>query len=99
MAAYVISDVRVRDQDAFKIYRTRAAESISKQGGKYLVRGGDIQTLEGEWAPSTIIIVEFPSLEQARSWYASPDYASALEVRDKALTRNLILVDDIGLAT
>ena len=99
MAAYVISDVRVRDQDAFQIYRARAAESIGKHGGKYLVRGGGIQTLEGEWVPSTIIIVEFPSPEQARSWYASPDYAFALEVRDKALTRNLILVDDIGLAT
>jgi uncharacterized protein (DUF1330 family) len=99
MAAYFISDVSVREPDAFQIYRTRAAESISKHGGKYLVRGGDIETFEGEWAPSTIIIVEFPSLEHARSWYASPDYAFALEVRDKALARNLILVDGIGLAT
>ena len=99
MPAYLISDVRVRDPDAFQIYRTRAAESIRKHGGKYLVRGGGIETLEGEWTPGTIIIVEFPSLEQARSWYASPDYASALAVRDKALTRNLILVDGIGLST
>ncbi len=96
LAAFLISDVSVRDADAFQTYRTRAAASIARHGGRYLVRGGEIDPLEGTWNPRTIIVVEFPSLEQAHIWYRSPEYASALEVRDKALSRNLILVDGIS---
>ncbi len=98
MAAFLISDVSVRDADAFQIYRTRAAASIAEYGGNYLVRGGAITLLEGQWAPRTIIIVEFPNMEQARAWYSSPEYASALEVRDKALSRSLVLVDGISIS-
>ena len=93
MAAYLISDVTVRNSEAFQIYRTRAAEAIAKYGGRYLARGGEIQALEGLWNPRNIIIIEFSSMEQARAWYASPEYATALEVHDIALERNLIFVD------
>jgi len=96
VTAFLISDVTVRDADAFQLYRTRAAASIVQHGGKYLARGGEIEPLEGTWGPRTIIIVEFPTIEQARAWYRSPEYASALDVRDKALSRNLILVDGIN---
>jgi len=96
LAAFLISDVSVRNAEAFQTYRTRAADSIVKYGGQYLARGGDVQALEGTWSPRTIIIVEFPSVELARTWYRSPEYALALEVRDAALSRNLILVDGIS---
>ena len=96
MSAFLISDVTVRDADAFQLYRTRAAASIAKHGGRYLVRGGAIEPLEGGWSPRAVVIVEFPTLEQARAWYGSADYALALQVRDAALERNLILVDGIG---
>lgn len=96
MPAYLISDVSARDAEAFQTYRTRAAASIALYGGKYLARGGAVTALEGNWTPSTIIVVEFPNLEQARAWYRSPEYAQALAVRDQALSRNLILVDGIG---
>ena len=96
MAAFLISDVAVRNAEAFQVYRSRAAGSIVKYGGRYLVRGGEVQTLEGVWIPRTIIVVEFANLEQARAWYRSPEYASALEVRDAALSRNLILVDGVS---
>ncbi len=99
MAAFLISDVSIRDADAFQTYRTRAADSIARHGGRYLVRGGDVDPLEGTWSPRTIIVVEFASMEQARAWYRSSEYASALEVRDKALSRNLILVDGITAST
>lgn len=96
MAAFLISDASVRDAEAFQTYRTRAAVSIAQYGGRYLVRGGAIESLEGTWKPRAIIVVEFPSMEQARAWYCSPEYASALEVRDDALSRDLILVDGIS---
>jgi uncharacterized protein (DUF1330 family) len=96
MPAYLISDVVVKDAEAFETYRTSAAASISRYGGRYLVRGGSIVPLEGSWAPRTIIIVEFPNLEQARAWYRSAEYASALAVRDDALSHNLVLVDGVS---
>jgi uncharacterized protein (DUF1330 family) len=96
MAAYLISDITVRDRTAFEIYRTRAAEAIHTHGGRYLTRLGEVQVLEGSWNPNMIVIVEFPNLEQARAWYRSPEYAFALEVRDTALSRNLIVVDGLN---
>jgi uncharacterized protein (DUF1330 family) len=96
MSAYLISDVTVRDAEAFQNYRSRAAASIALYGGRYLARGGAIAPLEGEWSPRNIIVVEFPSVEQAQIWYRSPEYAAALEFRDKALSRNLILVDGVS---
>ncbi|MBZ9660974.1 DUF1330 domain-containing protein [Mesorhizobium sp. ESP-6-4] len=96
MPAYVISDVTIRDREAFETYRTRAAASIAAHGGRYLVRGGEVETLEGSWKPGPLIVVEFPDIEIARRWYHSGDYAAALEVRDAALSRNLILIDGIS---
>jgi uncharacterized protein (DUF1330 family) len=94
--AYIISDVSVRDAAAMQIYRARAAASILQHGGRYLVRGGAIEALEGSWTPQAIIVVEFPSREQARAWYRSAEYAAALAVRDEALSRDLILVDGVS---
>lgn len=96
MPAYIISDVTIRDREAFEAYRSRAAASIAAHGGRYLVRGGDVETLEGDWQPGPLIVVEFPDIETARRWYRSEEYAAALEVRDTALSRNLILVEGIG---
>ena len=96
MAAYLISDITVRDRAAFEIYRTRAADAIHLYGGRYLARLGEVQVLEGSWNPNMVVVVEFPSLEQARAWYRSPEYAFALEVRDTALSRNLILVGGVN---
>ena len=93
MPAYVISDATFRDAAAIEVYRRQAAASIARHGGRYLVRGGSVEVLEGSWAPRAIIIVEFPDMAAARAWYASPDYAQALAIRDQALSRHLILVD------
>jgi uncharacterized protein (DUF1330 family) len=94
MTAYVISQVRMTPGPALDKYRELAAASIEQHGGKYLVRGGETDVLEGEW-PGAVIVVAFDSAEQARDWYRSDDYAEALKFRDDALSRNLILVEGI----
>jgi uncharacterized protein (DUF1330 family) len=93
MPVYIISDVTVKDRNAMEEYRTRAAPTIALYGGRYLVRGGEAEALEGTWLPRMFIIAEFPDRETARKWYRSPEYAEALAFRDIALSRNLILVD------
>jgi len=98
MAAFLSPDVSVRDAEAFQTYQTRAAASIAQDGSRYLARGGKIESFEGTWEPRAIIVVEFPSMEQAHAWYRSAEYESALEVRDDALSRDLILVEGISAA-
>ena len=98
MPAYIISDLILHDTPARDVYRSRAAAAIAQYGGRYLARGGSIEVLEGSWDPRAIVVVEFPDMATARAWYASPEYARALEVRDEALSRNLILVDGSQIA-
>ncbi|WP_027554170.1 DUF1330 domain-containing protein [Bradyrhizobium sp. Cp5.3] len=93
MAAYVISEVEARDQAAMQAYRTLAAETIAQYGGRYLVSGGAADVVEGAPPAKTIIIVEFPSMARAREWYASPEYAEALKLRQTALERRLMFVE------
>lgn len=93
MKAYLISDVRVKDASAMETYKTRASAAIAKHGGRYLARRGKIEKLEGNWSPEGIVIVEFADMERAKAWYHSAEYGLALEVRDKALTRNMILAE------
>ena len=95
MSAYVISEVDVRDPAGFETYRTIAAKAIAQYGGCYLVRGGAASIAEGGPPPKTIIVVEFPSMEKLREWYASPEYAQALKVRRTALDRRLIFVEGV----
>ena len=95
MTAYVISEVETRDPEAMARYRLMAADSIALYGGRYVVRGGPIETLEGGWTPEAMVIVAFDTTDQARAWYASPEYAEALTVRQTALARRLILVEGV----
>ena len=96
MAAYVISEVeRILDQAAMERYRALASRSITAFGGRYLVRGGDAETMEGAPPARMIIVVEFPSMARAREWYASAEYAEALKERRTALERRLIFVEGV----
>jgi uncharacterized protein (DUF1330 family) len=95
MAAYVISDVEPLDRALIDAYRSLAEASIAQYGGRYIVRGGTIDPVEGDWTPKHIVVVEFPTMARAREWYRSPEYAEALKVRQTALKRRLIFVDGV----
>jgi uncharacterized protein (DUF1330 family) len=97
MAAYVISEVEIFDEVHGQRYRDLAAASIAHHGGRYIVRGAEPDVPEGEWpAAQRVVVVEFPSMERLRAWYASPEYAEALKFRDAALTRRLLFVEGIS---
>lgn len=95
MSAYVISDAVPQDEEAWNAYVRLAPGTIEKYGGRYLARGGPVRTMEGSWSPRTIVLVEFPDRNAVEVWYASPEYAEALKLRGKALSRNLICVDGV----
>lgn len=95
MAAYVISEVEVRDGAAMEAYRTLAAQAIAQYDGRYLARGGASEVVEGGPPAKTIIIVEFSSMARAREWYASAEYAEALKLRQTALERRLMFAEGV----
>ena len=95
MAVYIISEPVPQDPRAWQAYIKLAPATIEKYGGRYLARGGNVETIEGTWAPQAIVLVEFPNAEAVRAWYASPEYAQALKIRDQALRRNLICVEGV----
>jgi uncharacterized protein (DUF1330 family) len=97
MAAYAISEVEVYDEEQARRYRELAQASITRYGGRYLVRGAVPQAPEGEWPPDErVVIVEFPDMARLRAWYASPEYAEALTIRQTALGRRLLFVEGVA---
>jgi uncharacterized protein (DUF1330 family) len=96
MPAYFIADAFVKNAQELESFRAQAAPAVARYGGRYLVRTGLVEALEGAWQPEMILVIEFPDLERARTWYRSAEYALALAVRDNALSRHLILVDGMA---
>lgn len=96
MPAYVIGEVEITDPQAYQEYAKRVPETIAKHGGRYLVRGGAVDTKEGDWNPKRVVVLEFPSVEQAHRWYDSPDYGPLLAIRLKAAKSKLIFVEGVG---
>jgi uncharacterized protein (DUF1330 family) len=70
-----------------------APPTIAKHKGKYLVRGGTTEALEGDWKPQRFVVLEFPSAQAARSWWSSPEYTKAREIRQRCATARMLLVD------
>jgi len=95
VAAYLIAEVEITDPKAYEEYRKIVPGTIAQYGGRYLVRGGSVETKEGGWTPSRVVVLEFASMEQARKWYHSPEYAPALAIRTRAGKSKVILVEGI----
>ena len=93
MPAYVIADIEVKDPARFEEYRNQVTPLIAKYGGKYLVRGGEVERVEGDWSPKRLVVLEFESLEKARQFYFSDDYEPVKQIRIEATISNLVLVD------
>jgi uncharacterized protein (DUF1330 family) len=93
MPAYVIVDVQIHDPEVYAEYRKLTPAAIAAHGGKFLVRGGAAETLEGDWQPGRVVVLEFDSVEQARTWWASAEYAPAKALRQKSSTTRMILVE------
>ena len=90
MAAYVIGEIEVTDAALYEDYRKQVLATIEKHGGRFLVRGGAVEALEGGWSPKRLVLLEFPSMAKARGWYRSADYAPLIKLRQRASRGKLI---------
>jgi uncharacterized protein (DUF1330 family) len=95
MSAYVIAEVDVHDTALFEEYRRLVPPTIAQYGGKYLVRGGATDSKEGGWTPKRLVLLEFPSMAQAKAWYHSNEYAPALAMRLKAAKNRMVIVEGV----
>ncbi len=93
MAAYLIANVDVKDAAAFEEYRKQVPATIAKHGGRYLVRGGRVERVEGTWNPKRIVVLEFPSIEQARRWYDSEEYRGPKALRMTCTVTDAVFVE------
>ena len=95
MVAYVINDMVVTDPALLEDYKKLSPATVARHGGRFLARGGRVEALEGDWSPSRIVVIEFPSVEQARAWIDSPEYEPAKQLRQRAATSRLIVVEGV----
>jgi uncharacterized protein (DUF1330 family) len=95
MTAFVIVEIEVHDPEVYENYKSLAPASIEAYGGRFIARGGATESLEGEWAPERIVVLEFPSLERARQWWASPEYSDAKAIRMRAARTRMIATEGI----
>jgi len=100
MPGYVIVEVRVTDAEAYREYTTAVPATLEPFGGRFIVRAGAYETLEGDWRPQRIVILEFPSAERARAWHDSPAYQAILPIRQQhARTQFLTVVEGVDQET
>jgi uncharacterized protein (DUF1330 family) len=95
MAAYIIVDVEITDPVNYAAYIRVVPPTIAAYGGRFLVRGGKTETLEGSWIPKRVVVLEFPSLELARAWWDSEDYRDPKTLRQSASITDMILVEGV----
>jgi uncharacterized protein (DUF1330 family) len=94
MPAYVIASVtEAHDDEALAEYRRRNSEAVAAHGGRFVVRGGPIEVLEGDWSPLRVVVIEFDDADTARRWYGSDAYRAAIPIRQGASTTHLLLVE------
>jgi uncharacterized protein (DUF1330 family) len=95
MAAYVIVNIEVTEPVGYEEYKKLAAPAVAACGGKYVARGGAADILEGSWVPKRLVILEFESVAQAKSWWASEEYRVAKDLRQKTAITDMVVVEGI----
>ncbi len=92
MAAYIVAEVEITDPTGYQNYAKQTAATLEPYGGRFIVRGGNAETLEGGWQPQRFVIIEFPDSEQAKAWYNSPEYTAIIGIRHRSANSRIILV-------
>jgi uncharacterized protein (DUF1330 family) len=93
MSAYVVTQIEIHDSERYETYKKMSLASIGAFGGRFIVRGGKVETLEGTWSPKRFVVVEFPSIARAKEWWSSQEYAAAKKLRQEIATSEMIVVE------
>jgi uncharacterized protein (DUF1330 family) len=95
MPAYIIVETDITDPDQYEQYKAASPGAIEAGGGRFLVRGGELAVLEGDWNPSRLVLLEFPDLDAAKAFYESEQYRAAMQLREGAATLKMVAVQGV----
>ena len=95
MSAYVIVDIEITDPAGYEEYKKLAGATVEKYGGKYIVRGGKTEVLEGGWNPKRIVILEFKSMQRAKEWLNCEEYREPRKMRHRTAKTKMIVVESV----
>jgi uncharacterized protein (DUF1330 family) len=95
MSAYIIVEIKIIDPAGYEEYKKLAGATVEKYGGKYIVRGGPAETLEGDWEPKRIVVLEFESVQRAKDWLNSEEYCEPRKMRHRTARTNMIVVEGV----
>lgn len=95
MTAYVIVDINVTDPVRYEDYKQLAAPTVELFGGRYIARGGRTETLEGNWSPTRLVILQFAGMEQAKNWLNSPEYSEARNLRHQTANSQMVVIEGV----
>ena len=93
MSAYIIVEIEVTDPVGYEKYKSLAGDTVEKYGGKYIVRGGKTEVLEGDWQPKRIVVLEFPTIDRAKQWLNSEEYREPRKMRHATAKTNMVLIE------
>ena len=95
MPAYIIVDIEISDPAGYEEYKKLAGATVEKYGGKYIVRGGPVETLEGDWKPKRIVVLEFESVHRAKEWLNCEEYRKPRKMRHRTAKTKMIVVEGV----
>ena len=96
MTAYIIVELEITDAACYDDYKKLVPPTLAAYGGKFIVRGGSCETLEGSWQPQRMVVLQFPSLALARQWWASDEYKTAKAMRQRSANSRMIVVEGVA---
>ena len=95
MPAYVLAEIEITNPEGYKEYTTHVPATVAKYGGRFVVRGGKAQVLEGEWPERRRVLIEFPTVDAARKWFDSPEYEKPKAMRQANSKGRLLLLEGL----
>jgi uncharacterized protein (DUF1330 family) len=95
MPAYVIVETDISDPEQYELYKAASPGAVAAGGGRFVVRGGELAVLEGDWSPARLVILEFEDLDEAKAWYASEAYQDAKQLREGAARLRMVAVEGL----
>jgi uncharacterized protein (DUF1330 family) len=95
MPAYLIVETDITDPEQYEQYKAASPAAIAAAGGRFVVRGGELAVLEGDWSPKRLVVVEFDDLDAAKRFYESPEYQAAIKLREGAANLNMVAVQGV----
>ena len=96
MQGYVIIDAEIVDSDSLPEFVQKVSEAVAAHNGRFIVRGGQLEAIHGDWAPQRLVVIEFESFDQARAFAGSAEYAALDEFRDRAIRSNVVMVEGVA---